>query len=180
MRISAYGMGHRAATEVTIRPHRSRRARAAGVRLAASPRRAALIVRTAKSTPPPSMRARTSGRSDPGGTVANASELRHIAADLPELGEDDSLSALTERERDIMDEIARGATNGETAPRLFLAEPTVKTSVGRILAELRLRDRVHIVIRPTRQVSYDAGDKPDSVRADHETNLLWASDNAGT
>jgi DNA-binding NarL/FixJ family response regulator len=73
--------------------------------------------------------------------------LQHIAADLPERSEDDSLSALTDRERAIMVEIARGATNGEIASRLFLAEPTIKTYVGRILAKLGLRDRVHIVIR---------------------------------
>jgi DNA-binding NarL/FixJ family response regulator len=73
--------------------------------------------------------------------------LQHIAADLPEPGQVDSLAALTDRERAIMVEIARGATNGEIASRLFLAEPTVKTYVGRILAKLGLRDRVHIVIR---------------------------------
>ncbi|SOD97590.1 response regulator transcription factor [Blastococcus haudaquaticus] len=79
--------------------------------------------------------------------------LEHVAADLPTpLGEDDALAALTERERAVMVEIAHGATNGEIAARLFLAEPTVKTHVGRILAKLGLRDRVHIVIR-----AYESG-----------------------
>lgn len=72
--------------------------------------------------------------------------LDHIAADLPEPGQDDALAVLTDRERDVMVEIARGATNTEIAGRLYLAEPTVKTYVGRILAKLGLRDRVHIVI----------------------------------
>ena len=79
--------------------------------------------------------------------------LEHVAADLPTtLGEDEALSALTDRERAVMIEIAHGATNSEIAARLFLAEPTVKTHVGRILAKLGLRDRVQIVIR-----AYESG-----------------------
>lgn len=78
--------------------------------------------------------------------------LEHIAQDLPDVAEDDSLAVLTDRERDVMVEIARGATNAEIAGRLYLAEPTVKTYVGRILAKLQLRDRVHIVIR-----AYESG-----------------------
>jgi DNA-binding NarL/FixJ family response regulator len=79
--------------------------------------------------------------------------LKHIAVDLPTtLGEDEGISALSERERAVMIEIAHGATNAEIAARLFLAEPTVKTHVGRILAKLGLRDRVHIVIR-----AYESG-----------------------
>ncbi len=79
--------------------------------------------------------------------------LEHIAADLPAgTGEDDALAALTDRERAVMTEIATGATNAEIAARLHLAEPTVKTHVGRILAKLGLRDRVHIVIR-----AYESG-----------------------
>ncbi len=74
--------------------------------------------------------------------------LEHVAADLPaSLAEDSALSSLTERERAVMTEIAHGATNSEIAARLHLAEPTVKTHVGRILAKLGLRDRVHVVIR---------------------------------
>ena len=79
--------------------------------------------------------------------------LEHVAPDLPTtLTEDESLAALTKREREIMAEVARGATNAEIAARVYLAEPTVKTHVGRILAKLGLRDRVHIVIR-----AYESG-----------------------
>jgi len=79
--------------------------------------------------------------------------LDHVAADLPATeAADDVLGALTERELDVMVEIAKGATNSEIAASLYLAEATVKTHVGRILSKLGLRDRVQIVIR-----AYEAG-----------------------
>jgi DNA-binding NarL/FixJ family response regulator len=79
--------------------------------------------------------------------------LEHVAADLPTTpAEDGPLMALTDRERQVMVEIARGATNAEIAERLYLAEPTVKSYVGRILAKLGVRDRVQIVIR-----AYESG-----------------------
>ena len=79
--------------------------------------------------------------------------LEQVAADLPSgLAGDGPIAALTDRERAVMVEIASGATNAEIAARLHLAEPTVKTHVGRILAKLGLRDRVHVVIR-----AYESG-----------------------
>ncbi|MFF2306989.1 response regulator [Streptomyces sp. NPDC058128] len=60
--------------------------------------------------------------------------------------EDPRLVALTEREREILTVIGRGWTNTEIAERLHLAESTVKTHVGRILAKTGARDRVQAVI----------------------------------
>ncbi len=73
--------------------------------------------------------------------------LDHLAADLPALPDSpDPLAALTEREREVLLQVARGASNAEIADRLFLSEGTVKTHVGRILSKLGLRDRVQAVV----------------------------------
>ena len=58
----------------------------------------------------------------------------------------DLLAALTDREREIFTEVARGHTNAEIADRLHLSEATVKTHLTRVLAKLGLRDRVQTVI----------------------------------
>jgi DNA-binding NarL/FixJ family response regulator len=54
--------------------------------------------------------------------------------------------SLTDKEREIVREIATGRSNAEIASELFLSESTIKTHVGSILRKLGLRDRVQVVV----------------------------------
>ncbi len=65
---------------------------------------------------------------------------------------EERLGVLTEREREVLTLVGTGLTNSEIAQTLFLAEATVKTHIGHILAKLALRDRVGMVV-----FAYDTG-----------------------
>lgn len=83
--------------------------------------------------------------------------LEHLVTALPaeqlaESGASAAIDGLTDREREVLVLMARGRSNGEIATDLFVAEATVKTHVGRILAKLGARDRVQAVV-----TAYEAG-----------------------
>lgn len=110
-----------------------------------------------KDTPPEDMLAAIRTVHSGDAVIAPSSTRRligHLASVLPD-GERTPptvLEGLTEREREVLVLMARGRSNTELAAELFVAEATVKTHVGRILAKLGVRDRVQAVV-----VAYETG-----------------------
>jgi DNA-binding NarL/FixJ family response regulator len=65
-----------------------------------------------------------------------------LAGDAP----NERAASLTDREREVLAEIARGRSNREIARALVLSEKTVKTHVSSILAKLGLSDRTQAAL----------------------------------
>jgi len=78
--------------------------------------------------------------------------LTRLVTQLPEPVLAPGVADLTDREREVLVLMARGLSNQEICADLFLAEPTVKTHVGKVLAKLGARDRVQAVV-----IAYETG-----------------------
>jgi DNA-binding NarL/FixJ family response regulator len=74
--------------------------------------------------------------------------LDRFATALPDLdaAPRKALDQLTDREREVLVQLAHGLSNAEIAQALSVSETTVKTHVGHVLAKLGLRDRVQAVV----------------------------------
>ena len=75
--------------------------------------------------------------------------LAHVVRTLPgspQQQHQDRIESLTAREIEVLQQIAGGATNAEISSTLYMAEGTVKTHIGRLLAKLDCRDRVGLVL----------------------------------
>ncbi len=62
------------------------------------------------------------------------------------------LEGLTDREREVLAQVARGLSNAEIAQELFVSPATAKTHVGRLLMKLEARDRAQLVV-----IAYETG-----------------------
>jgi DNA-binding NarL/FixJ family response regulator len=73
----------------------------------------------------------------PAGSVSTATSRMNQGAEMAEL---------TEREREILRYLARGASNREIGEALYITEGTVKNHVSNILNKLALRDRTQAAL----------------------------------
>ncbi|MEU6137446.1 response regulator transcription factor [Nocardioides sp. NPDC047086] len=81
--------------------------------------------------------------------------LEHFAASAPATAGpavERRLESLTEREREVLALVGRGLSNTEIAEAFVVAEATVKTHIGRLLAKTGSRDRVQLVV-----LAYETG-----------------------
>ncbi|MEU2741415.1 response regulator transcription factor [Streptomyces sp. NPDC007095] len=62
------------------------------------------------------------------------------------------LTAITDREREVLTLVGTGLSNAEIAEQLFISVATAKTYLTRLLSKLDARDRVQLVI-----IAYEAG-----------------------
>jgi DNA-binding NarL/FixJ family response regulator len=81
---------------------------------------------------------------DPG--VAHRVIATYRTTGLPRAAARAALDQLTDRERDVLVLVSRGATNSEISADLHISEGTVKSHIGHIFAKLGLRDRSAAIV----------------------------------
>jgi DNA-binding NarL/FixJ family response regulator len=84
------------------------------------------------------------------GDVARAVRMVGLGMTVFEPAAEDASGLLTEREREVLDLIATGATNPEIAESLFLSPHTVKEHTSALYRKLKVRNRAEAVQRAQR------------------------------
>ncbi|SCF78417.1 response regulator transcription factor [Streptomyces sp. Ncost-T10-10d] len=93
------------------------------------------------------VRTLASGRStlDPSTTARLMTSLREEESGTGS-EEDDALSELSPREKDVLALIGEGLTNSQIGKRLYLSEKTVKNHISRLLAKLGVERRIQAAV----------------------------------
>ncbi|WP_322938511.1 response regulator transcription factor [Nocardioides bizhenqiangii] len=89
-----------------------------------------------------------------GDALVSPSVTRRLLAEFAKVRTRDnpSVATLTERELDVLRQLAMGLSNSEIGVRLFISEGTVRTHVTHLLSKLDARDRVQAVV-----LAYETG-----------------------
>jgi DNA-binding NarL/FixJ family response regulator len=77
---------------------------------------------------------------------------RFLSQPEPKVAAPDRLTALTDREREVLALVASGMSNDEIAEHLFVSPLTAKTHVSRAMVKLGARDRAQLVV-----IAYESG-----------------------
>lgn len=85
-----------------------------------------------------------------GNTLFSQDSLRRIVIGAPQpsvpAAMPVNLGTLSERERDVLQALATGASNADIAAALFLSETTVKTHISSVFTKLGTRNRVEAAL----------------------------------
>ncbi len=91
-----------------------------------------------------------------GDALLSPGVTRRLVAEFATRGKDPALrpdlDLLTDREREVMAQVAYGLSNDEIAARLFMSPATAKTHVSRAMVKLGARDRAQLVV-----LAYESG-----------------------
>ena len=83
---------------------------------------------------------------DPAVTARVLDRFRASPEPAPTTPGPGAAQALTAREREVLELMGRGRSNGEIAETLVISEVTVKSHIGRIFTKLDLRDRAAAIV----------------------------------